>query len=754
MQAAQSEYPAEPTPVPGSDAAPAPGAPRVSPEGLARLGAMLAGRFEQYEKDRTLAEQKWAKNARQYLGVYDPDIEKLIPANRSKAYPRITRVKCVSMLSRLMNLLFPADDKNWTVNPSAVPDLDQEDLQPILDGLMPPDGQQAPPDAVIEEAIRKFARERGRRMELEIEDQLQELGGCRLIDYVQLCRKVLASGIQYGAGVLRGPFIEEQEQRYWQVANGRLTALTRTAYRPRFEWVSLWDYYPDMGAKTLDQMDGQFLRQVMSRHQLIALKKRADFKAEQIDKFLRQKPTGNYRRRLYETELRALGVQNNTSQSESNKFEAVVWDGYCSGQELADAGVLVPADKLTDDVRCQVWLLENTVIKAELDPWTGLDGGEEIHQYHHFIFEEDESFLLGNGLPAIVRDSQMGVCAATRMVLDNGSVQRNFEVNTKLLSPTMDVSGIDPDKIWYRDDDDAQTVNVPAVRVIDLPLKLGEMQQVITLFQNFADQETFVSAATGGDLQRGPSEPFRTAAGASMLRGDAALPFKDVVRNFDAFTESVIGALLIFNRNFNTNPGIRGDFKPIARGATSLIAKEVQGMQLDSFAQTLTEEEKPYVNGKELARARARVRDLDSKDVVYDDAKCEQIDQQRREDAQRAQQLQDEALRAEIRKTLADALKSITQAGKNSASATASTANVILAALEKGLNPDMLDMAGAEADGEQPTTAGADGGTGAAAGAGAAGAPQQPGTGLGGLEAAVGGPLGGARPQAAAMPTS
>jgi hypothetical protein len=85
-------------------------------------------------------------------------------------------------------------------------------------------------------------------------------------------------------------------------------------------------------------------------------------------------------------------------------------------------------------------------------------------------------------------------------------------------------------------------------------------------------------------MQKGPSEPFRTAAGASMLRGDAALPFKDVVRNFDAFTESVIGSMITFNHKFNGNAAIKGDFTPMARGATTLVAKEVQGMQIDEMA--------------------------------------------------------------------------------------------------------------------------------------------------------------------------
>lgn len=736
-----------------------PGGVTLQPEVMTRLGAEFAARFKQYESDRRLAELKWERNARQFLGVYDNEIEKLIDKNRSRAYPKLTRWKCVSMLSRLMNLLFQADDKNWSVSASAVPDLDQDDLQQVLDQVLGAAGGQKPDDEVIEQAIREFAQKRARRLELEIEDQLQELGGNRTSDYVGLCRKVLASGIQYGAGILKGPFVREETRRRWDMtAGGQLIAIPYTAYRPQYEFVPIWDYYPDMAAKTLAQMDGQFERVVMSRHQVIELKRRPDFLAPQIDKFLAAWPGGNYRRRAHETELRALGVAINVTQSERNKYEAVVWTGHVHGRDLAACGVNVPEARMDEDVRATIWIMDNYVVKAQLDPWSDLKAEPDMKMYHHFIFEEDESFLLGNGLPAIVRDSQLGLCAATRMMLDEGAVQRVFEVNHALLRADQDITTINPDMVIPREDENPATAQIPAVRAIELPMHLEGMIEMGKTFLNFADQETFVSAGTGGDMQKGPSEPFRTATGASMLRGDAALPFKDVVRNFDAFTESLIGSMIAFNATFNPSPTMRGDFKAVARGATSLIAKEVLGIQLDNFAQTLTDEEKPYVNMRQLARERVRVRDLDVEDLVYDDAKCDQIDAQMQQQQQQAQQAQLEQVQAQIRQILAAALKDLSQAGKNQAMAEAATANVMLDALEKGLNPDLVSPS---------PTGGTDGtGTGGAApesdGAvapGGVGAAQANAAGEGGPGAVVAAPAAGAAANApgftaAAMPTS
>lgn len=708
------------------------------------LGTTLYRKFTQYEVDRRLAELKWARNARQYLGIYDPDVELKMDPNRSRSYPKITRVKCVSMLSRLMNLLFPTDDKCWDVDSSPVPDLEQSDLQTVLDSLAPPPQPGQPPappptTEAIENAILAFAKKRAARLALEIEDQLQELGGNRSVDFVALCRKVLASGIQYGMGVLKGPFVEQVKQRKWETdATGRLQAVTYTAMRPRFEFVPIWDYYPDMSAKTIQQMDGQFQRIVMSKHQVVMLGKRPDFLKEQVEEFLRSSPTGNYKRRAFETELKAMGVQVNVTESERNKYEAFVWQGPISGRDLRAAGAEVSDEQLSQDVQAEVWLMGDVVIKADIDPWSTLETDGAVPMYHHFIFEEDESSLFGNGLPNIMRDSQMGVCAGTRMVMDNGSVQRNFEVNMELLSLGQDTTSIQTDKIWYRNDTSPATIGIPAVRNIELPMHLPEMQALVKMFQDFADQETFVGAATGGDMQRGPSEPFRTAAGASMLRGDAALPFKDVVRNFDLFTESVIGAIINFNKIFNDNPEISGDFKPISRGATSLIAKEVLGMQLDNLATTLLPEEKKYINMRELARARVRVRDLKVANLVLDDAACDAVDQAESAAQQAQQEQMEKMVAAQIREILANTLNKVAQAGKNTANADAAAANVMLNALEKGINPHELEPSiptgGSSAPADNPN---------AAAGAMPAGADQ-----------VVEAPPGEAGPVAAGMPPS
>jgi hypothetical protein len=665
---------------------------------LKALGQRLAKDFTRYEADRRLAELRWAKNARQFLGIYDPEVDAQIEKNRSKAYPKLTRVKCVSMLSRMMSLLFPTSEKNWAVDASPVPNLSEEDLNLVLSTLrLSADPSTPLEDRMIEFAVVEFAKERSRNLEKEIEDQLVEIGGSRQVDYVALCRKVLMSGIVYGMGVLKGPFVREQKQRTWvRTPDGRIAPQEVVAMRPQFEFVPIWDYYPDMAAKYLHQMDGQFQRVVLARHQLRELAERGDFFGEVIKKYLIDHPKGNYKRRSYEAEIKAMGAQLNVNDQDGRKYELLVWDGFIPARELKNAGYDIADDRLGDQIEAIVWTIEGEVIKADMNPWVLMEVDKKVNTYHHFIFEEDESMITGNGLPNIMRDSQMAVASGSRMLIDNASVTcgPQLELNTDLLRMDQDLTSIHSYKIWYREGM-GPDASIPAVKNVQIDSHMDELLKVINLFREFADTETFISPATGGDMSKGPSEPFRTAAGASMLKGDAALPFKDVVRNFDLFTQSVLSSIVAFNMQFNPKPSIRGDHQVIPRGSSSLMAKEVRGMVLDNLGQTLSPEERRYINNYELLRERLASRDVDVGIVLCDKDEAKRRDDAASQAAQAQKAQTDELLQAEVRKILAEAVKNLTQADKNSAAADGATAktmmetmNASLGALEGGMNDE------------------------------------------------------------------
>ena len=694
----------------------------INRDQLKMLGNNLNMLFNQYRADRRLAEMRWLRNQRQYLGVYDPEVEATLNTSRSRAYPRLTRVKCISVLSRIMNLMFQGNERNWELRAAPSPDMSMKEVKEAVAQALKKDQDAGtfdpnkPPDMdYMMAAIKVYAQARAEKLSELIDDQLQELGGDQTEDYVALNRKALQSGILYGMGVLRGPFVRECEGIKWDTTGQVPVPKRATVYKPVFEWLPVWDFYPDLSAKRFKSMDGYFIRHVMNRSQILALKDKPGFFEHQIDQYLNMHTVGNYRPDWYEAELRAMGVKANVNEQkiETQKYEIIIWHGKVSGQTLSLCGCQVPPDKMAYEIDGEIWLVDGNVIKADTNAWADL--GVEMDLIHTFLFDEDDTSPIGFGLPNAVRDSQMAVSAAARMLLDNASVVcgPQLELNTDLLRLDQDLESIGAYKVWLREGSGPEA-QWPAVKKVEIDAHIDRLLKIVDTFMKFADMETFVGPQTGGDMSQGPSEPLRTAAGASMLRGDAALPFKDMIRSFDRFTQSIIQSCVVFNRKFNPELAPDGDYDVIARGATSLMAKEVRGMQADELVKSLTPDEAIYVDHEKLLRARLRARDMD--DVMVDETEANRRIAQQSQTSQQQTEQQQRMIEANIRKVLTDGFKNITQAQKNTAAADADTVNAVMALLEKGLNLGALDGSGIDSsagadDGGQPSPeGGGDGG--------------------------------------------
>jgi hypothetical protein len=707
---------------------------RLEPKTLIQMGQHLDSLFNQFKSDRQLAELRWLRNQRQYLGVYDQDVEKELLPGRSRAYPKLTRIKCISVLAKIMNLMFQGNDRNWTLKAKPWPSMEMEDVMEAVKAAQEADqssgGQPSKPTrAYVMAAVKKAAAIKAKTIMDLIDDQFQELGGDQSSDYVTLNRKVLASGIVYGLGVLRGPFAKPCEMLSWDDDGDIPMPKSIKAMKPEFEFLPVWDFYPDMAAKNFASMDGYFVRKVMSRSQLRALANREDFMRDQIIDYLKTHEVGNYRPQPYETELRAMGVKANVNEmkTESMKYEVLFYHGPITGQFLQLCGEEIAEESLADDMDAEIAMIDGIVIKGVVNPWKDL-GVENMKMIHTFCFDEDDTSPIGFGLPTALRDTQMAICASTRMLLDNASVVcgPNIEVNTDLMRPDQDVTSITAYKVWYREGTD-QSAQWPAVRNVQIDAHIDGLLKMIDLFMKIADMETFVGPATGGDMQKGPSEPFRTAAGASMLRGEAALPFKDIIRAFDSLTTSVVQAVLVFNQKFNKKMIPAGDYNVIARGATSLMAKEARGAAADNFAATMTPDEKMYIDARKLAEVRACARDLD--DVMVDDDEALRRENQQAASAKAEQDQKNEIFQATLREQLAAAFKNITQGQKNTAAADAASVNAALDLLERGITNGVIEGGGMGTDPNAPAGAqapGPGGPNGGPAPGGPAGNPQGP----------------------------
>ena len=254
-------------------------------------GIMLTGKLETFEKERRQLEIQWLKNLRQYKSTYDPDVK--IPENRSRVYPKDTHTKIVGWVAKMMEMMFPAQDTNFSIDITPFPNIAQEDLQNIITVLeqqkvmeaqaqyqeamqQDPQAQMPEPDPLtseqIEKAIKEFAKQRALRMEMECKDQLSDKG----VDYPELCKKTIRRAGIYGFGVVEGPHVKSNVERVFELdpATGSYVAQSKKRRRPFYESIKAWDIYPDLSAKSWGTQEGLFTRKVFNRNGLSKLGER------------------------------------------------------------------------------------------------------------------------------------------------------------------------------------------------------------------------------------------------------------------------------------------------------------------------------------------------------------------------------------------------------------------------------------------------------------------------------------------------
>ena len=632
--------------------------PAASQAKLTDLGKSLFKMWQTHADDRKGIEERWLRNLRQVRKVYDPEV--IIPSDRSKAYPGITQWMVRGTIARLLQMLFPMTEKNYGVRPSAMPELSMEQLQEVLDKLVAAKTQGADPndpnaqaptltDEEIEKAILEFAKGKAERMELKIEDDLQEMG------FINLARLVVRSAVIYNIGVLKGPLHRVVKKRTWSQNpfTGKYEAKEVDGYKPLFEFLPVWSYYPDLTAVSIDKQDGTFERHVMTRAQVEELADRPDFFRERVLEYLADHSAGNWIPQSWENTIKGevKSAQSTVSGKESRKFAVLSYWGNVTGEEAAGAGISVKEEDLGRSFHVNAWTIDDYVIKCRLAPL-----GNTIKHHHVFVFEDDDLSILGAGQCDVLRDSQMAICESARAVLDNMSVIGPMvEINDDLVTPGQNLT-IRKHMTIHREGE-GQMANIPAVRNINIESHITELIALINMFMGFAEKESGLPPPSVGDMSGGGSEALRTTKNASMFLGAAALPIRDTVRNYDVFTMSMISALVAWNRKYDPNPTRDGDYNVVARGSTSLVAKEVMSGALNEFRASITPDEAPHLKPRAMLIARMKANDIPADEFLEDEDKANEIIQRNAQAQQAASHVEMELVSAQVKRELATALE-------------------------------------------------------------------------------------------------
>jgi len=402
-----------------------------------------------------------------------------------------------------------------------------------------------------------------------------------------------------GTGVMKGPFALDKEYPNWN-ADGEYEPLIKTV--PECSHVSVWDFYPDPEAKSMNDAEYVVERHKMSRTQLRSLKQRPYFMNDAIEEAVRQ--GADYVQKHWE-----MTMEDDDTQPTSERWEVLEFWGFVDVELLEEHGVKIPSElKDLDEVNCNVWTCNGEVLRFVLNPFK-----PTRIPYYATPYEHNPYSFFGVGIAENMDDTQTLMNGFMRMAIDNAALSGNLiiEVDETNLVPGQDLS-VYPGKIFRRQG------GAPGQAIFGtkFPNVAGENMQLFDKARVLADESTgFPSFAHG---QTGVSGVGRTASGISMLMSAANGSIRTVVKNVDDYLIRPLGkAFFAFNMQFDFDESIRGDLEVNASGTESLMANEVRSQRLMQFLQVAQNPVlAPFAKMDYIIREIAKSMDLDPDKVT------------------------------------------------------------------------------------------------------------------------------------------
>ena len=598
-------------------------------------------RYKRAEDSRFADEERWLRAYRNYRGLYGKDVQ-FTDTEKSRVFVKVTKTKTLAAYGQIVDVLFGNNKFPLSVNPSVLPDgvsesvhinvdpnaaaagdalkpvTQQGKAQPyLLDGntklepgetLADLSKRLGPLSSKLEAVSDKIIEGDGttpttvtfhpamiaaKKMEKKIHDQLQESGASTHL------RSMAFEMALLGTGVMKGPFAVDKEYPNWD-DQGEYDPLVKTV--PECSHVSIWDFYPDPEAKSMNDAEYVVERHKMSRTQLRSLKTRPYFMSDSIGMAIDKGPS--YIQKYWE-----MTMEDDDTQPASERWEVLEFWGFVDTSVLEEHGVVIPKSlKDLDEVNCNVWICNGEVLRFVLNPFK-----PTRIPYYSVPYEHNPYSFFGVGIAENMDDTQTLMNGFMRMAIDNAALSGNLiiEVDETNMVPGQDLS-VYPGKVFRRQG------GAPGQGIFGtkFPNVAQENMQLFDKARVLADESTgFPSFAHG---QTGVSGVGRTASGISMLMSAANGSIRTVVKNVDDYLIRPLGkAFFSFNMQFDFDEKIRGDLEVHASGTESLMANEVRSQRLMQFLQVAQNPVlAPFAKMDYIIREIAKSMDLDPDKVT------------------------------------------------------------------------------------------------------------------------------------------
>jgi hypothetical protein len=589
------------------------------------LAGHVKGFWTKASQARTTVETEMVEAMLARRGEYTAaKLQQIRDAKQPAIYMMVASSKMRQVEALLRDVLLgTGSDKPWTLAPTPEPELPPqlvaavtqqlagEIQQAMMGGFMPTmQAAQARLREMRDELqplLMEQAKKHAERMETKMEDQLVEGGILQALD------SLVTDIGTFKSAFLGGPFVRRKPVMSWS-PDGELVVTDDLVLE--WERVDPFDMYPAPWAKNI-QKDDLIRRWRLSRGQLNELIGVEGFSEAAIRQVLTDYPSGHREWQSIDSQVAAAEGKDQSDILESGLYDTLQYWGSASGQMLLDWGM--DASQVPDaqkEYQVEAWMVGTHVIKAVLnaDPLGR-------RPYYSTSYQIVPGSVWGNSPYDLCRDCQDMCNASARSLAANMGISSGPQVAviSNRIPAGEEITEMYPWKIWQFETDPMGSTAKP-IEFFQPGSNANELMAVFERFSLLADEYVGVPRYMAG-FNGGEGGAGRTASGIALMVGNASKAIKQVVGSIDVYVITpLLERLYYYNMRYSDDPALKGDVKIVARGATSLIAKESAQVRLNEFLAATTNPVDMQIVGldgrAELLRHAARRLDVNADKVV------------------------------------------------------------------------------------------------------------------------------------------
>lgn len=634
-----------------------------------QLGQILVKHRDEAVKYRLNSgiEQQWAEDQAYYegqdesdrtlyykgLGTSSPLIAKPKAKYRSKVFLNITRPYVETAASKVIEVLSPTDARAWSIEATPVPNLPEKpsvlvqaiQLQQPQPQQVGPDGQpvQQQPQVDPTEEMMNAAVRAAKGAQLWIDDKL---GEC---DFQGETRAVVDEASRLGTGVMRGPLPTVRRSMKMEIdpntGEQKVSILEETV--PSSKKISVWDCFPDPACGD-NIHNGQYFieHDQMVEKQVRDLADQQGYDAEAILKVIEEGPQQSATSEMARAPHESRDIV-------TNRFHIWYYYGFMT---LEDAQLL-NCECNEEDVISQVGvpivvtMINNTPVKAHLNP---MDDGRFPHDF--MCWQKVAGSPFGIGIARQIRSCQAILNSHVRAMMENAGLSSGPQI-VLARGSVMPADGsweITPRKVWLlKVDADIQDVS-KAINAFNIPSNQAELLQAIDFALKMAENVTGLPILLQG--QQGPNGVPETLGGMQLLVANASSLLRRMARIFDdSLTKPHIQAYYTYMMLYADDASIKGDFKIVAHGASSLVARDQRNQFLTQAVPQLMANPNFGIDPTRLFKQIAKINGmLDPEEVQFTPTELATIQQNQAQSAQQDPRVLAASIQAQVRQAIAE----------------------------------------------------------------------------------------------------